>query len=507
MLRGILTGGLSGLVVGGVALTGLSLAVEQPAGNTPPASPQVSAPSETTPAEISSTVPATVADDSTGDAVAAAVPQVQIPDVTLTAPVADTTSAALPLAGAADALPAAPDLGDAPSIDAETVDPVLPNPQSIAPQVPVAEQDIAVSTVPADPPKPTVAANETAPDEAASVEKPEDVTIDEATTGQDPIETAPVEATDVVEPEMPVDPMAEDDVVEQPAPEVVVEDAPTAPVIVPELVSPEAPSVVSIVPDEAPSLPGGETGVAIRRPTTELADAAVVPEAEFDPDAPAIVRFAGKFENPQGKPLLSVVLIDDGSLDDAVGAVAAIGVPVTVVLDPDMPEAKEKLAAYRSAGIEVAVRAVLPTQATPSDVETAFEASFSKLQQTALLMDDGTGGLQNNRTTTEFAMEALAKEGRGFLTVSKGLNTALRLAEQNEVPAGVIYRDLDSEGQGARVIRRFLDQAAFRARQDGSVILLGRVRPDTVSALILWGTANRAGQVVFAPVSAALLAN
>ena len=54
------------------------------------------------------------------------------------------------------------------------------------------------------------------------------------------------------------------------------------------------------------------------------------------------------------------------------------------------------------------------------------------------------------------------------------------------------------------MIRRFVDQAAFRARQESGVILLGRVRPDTISALTLWGNANRAGQVALAPVSAVL---
>jgi polysaccharide deacetylase 2 family uncharacterized protein YibQ len=81
---------------------------------------------------------------------------------------------------------------------------------------------------------------------------------------------------------------------------------------------------------------------------------------------------------------------------------------------------------------------------------------------------------------------------------------ALRAAEAAGVPAGVIYRDLDAEGQDARVIRRFLDQAAFRARQQSGVVLVGRVRPDTLSALILWGSANRAGDVTLAPVSAVL---
>ena len=164
------------------------------------------------------------------------------------------------------------------------------------------------------------------------------------------------------------------------------------------------------------------------------------------------------------------------------------------------------MATYRAAGIEVGVQSALPLNATPTDVEIALEATFATLPETVLLLDTGDGGLQNNRAVTEQAMERLADDGRGLVTVSKGLNMALRAAEQADVPAGVIFRDLDAQDQDARVIRRFLDQAAFRARQESGMLLLARVRPNTISALVLWGTANRAGQVAVAPVSAVLSA-
>ena len=128
------------------------------------------------------------------------------------------------------------------------------------------------------------------------------------------------------------------------------------------------------------------------------------------------------------------------------------------------------------------------------------------MPETVLMLDAGEGRLQNDRAVTEQAVTLLADAGRGLVTVSKGLNMALRAAEGADLPAVAIYRDLDGEGQDARVIRRFVDQAAFRARQESGVVLLARVRPDTISALILWGTANRAGPVMLAPTSAVLQA-
>ena len=72
------------------------------------------------------------------------------------------------------------------------------------------------------------------------------------------------------------------------------------------------------------------------------------------------------------------------------------------------------------------------------------------------------------------------------------------------MPAATVFRDFDSADQTPTVIRRFLDQAAFRADQEGGVIMLGRVRPDTISALLLWGLQDRAERVALAPVSALL---
>ena len=86
----------------------------------------------------------------------------------------------------------------------------------------------------------------------------------------------------------------------------------------------------------------------------------------------------------------------------------------------------------------------------------------------------------------------------------KGLNTGQALALREGVPSATVFRDFDGEGQDPRVMRRFLDQAAFKARQEGPVVMLGRLRADTVSALLLWGLQDRASSVELVPVSAIL---
>ena len=54
------------------------------------------------------------------------------------------------------------------------------------------------------------------------------------------------------------------------------------------------------------------------------------------------------------------------------------------------------------------------------------------------------------------------------------------------------------------MIRKFLDQATRKARSDGSVIMIGRVRSETIKALVLWGLQNRVNHVALAPISTVL---
>jgi polysaccharide deacetylase 2 family uncharacterized protein YibQ len=52
-----------------------------------------------------------------------------------------------------------------------------------------------------------------------------------------------------------------------------------------------------------------------------------------------------------------------------------------------------------------------------------------------------------------------------------------------------------------------LDQATRKARSDGTVIMIGRLRSETIKALILWGLQDRVNHVALAPISTVLLAD
>jgi len=264
---------------------------------------------------------------------------------------------------------------------------------------------------------------------------------------------------------------------------------------------------------DASRLPQSADGVTINRPdpAAPAASPAAVPpvappEAEVIvvPDGPALSRFAVAFANPSALPEMAIILIDTGDMADAAAAVAAIGFPVTIAIDPARPGAAAAMAAYRAQGREVMMLARLPVGARPVDVEVVLEAAFATLPEAVAVLDAGEGGLQSGSAVARQALRRLAADGRGLVVMDGGLNSIDRDAAEAGVPAALVQRDLDGEGQDDRVIRRFLDDAAFRARQQGQVVVLARIRPDTLTALQFWGAADRAGQVALAPISAIL---
>ena len=218
---------------------------------------------------------------------------------------------------------------------------------------------------------------------------------------------------------------------------------------------------------------------------------------------PPIVLYQEPFENPENKPIMSIILIDD---DQSIGieALANFPQPLTMAVDPSAPDAAEKMARHRAAGFEVVSLIDLPKGATAQDAEVFLAASFAAMPEVVAVLEGPNSGVQGNRSLADQVSAIVAGTGHGLILQDNGLNTVYKLAEREGIPAGLVFRDFDGAGQSGLIMRRFLDQAAFRAGRDGAVIMLGRVRPDTVSTLLLWALQDRTLRVALAPVSAVL---
>lgn len=355
--------------------------------------------------------------------------------------------------------------------------PVLPNPMALAPMAPSEQDSVIVETTPAAP-APTPVQTPTAQPPAAPAEIAAAPVEDAPEAGE--AETAATDAAD--------------------------QDPPRAIVLPNRDMEDSRPSIGTPAAITAER----DTGVTVNRlPNATSTDPVDVQDTD-DGSVAAIRRYGQPFANPDDKPLMSVLLIDEGSdLDGGEVGIAALRsfpYPISVAVDMSLPDAAERMSIYRDEGFEVLAMVDLPQGAQPSDAETTLGVAFSRLPEVVGILKGQGGGLQPDRPTADQVTSILKLGGFGLVTQDKGLNTMPKLALKEGVPAAPIFRDFDSKGQTATVIRRFLDQAAFKAGIEGSVIMLGRMRPETISALLVWGLQDRASQVALAPISAVLVA-
>ena len=221
--------------------------------------------------------------------------------------------------------------------------------------------------------------------------------------------------------------------------------------------------------------------------------------------APALQRNARVFDNPENKPPFVILLRDtaDPALDLA--ALAASDLPMTLIIDPSKPGAAARAAIWREAGQEVALlSSALPKRATPTDVEVTLEALERDLPQALAIVEAGSGPEAISRDLAGALVPGLKARGFGMVTWDAGLKQADQVARREALPAARIFRDLDAKKESAPVIRRYLDRAAFKAQQDGHVLVVGDLRSETLAAVHEWSLEGRVAGLALAPLSAVL---
>lgn len=232
--------------------------------------------------------------------------------------------------------------------------------------------------------------------------------------------------------------------------------------------------------------------------------AAAAPQPDPGP-LPPVQRYASAFDNPGRKPLFTVVLIDTGGPGIDREALAALPFPVSFAIDPLAADAATAAAIYRAAGQEVLMIATgIPAGAKASDMEVTFQTHAATLPEAVAVLDPETGGFQASRALSAQMADILKAQGRGLVSWDRGLNAADQVARREGLPAALIFRKLDAGDEAAPAIRRYLDRAAFKAAQDGRVLVIGDTRPETIAALLEWSVEGRSATVALAPVTAVL---
>lgn len=460
----------------------------------PGPSPMQPAPGAT--AEAPQQAPAGVTPE-TAAAGEAEMPSAVVPQVEADAPMGQGMVADLP----AD-LPSAPggtDTAAAP-VAPEAAPPVEPAGSDLVAETPAQPQEAPV-------PPPTAAPEgivETpaAPEAEAGVSAPQVADQPQAVAPAAPGDLTAEVAPDAAELPPPPPLTPEEEALLQPpetAPGEPLSPAPPPPSVLPPTpgLSDAAEGVITgrlprIGAEEAPMAPGAET-------EDGAADAAVAIA-----DLPPLARFARPFDNPDGKPLFSILLEDKGA-DVNRAELAAMDLPLNVVIDPLAEGAAERAAIWRAAGQEVVLSAAsLPEGATPGDLEQIFQALATRLPEAVAVIDATGTGFQNNRALAAQIVPILLDQGRGLVSFDQGLNAADQVARREGLPAATIFRRFDLDNATGPAVKRYLDRAVFKAAQEGQVAVIAELRPETVAGLLEWTVEGRASTVAMAPISALL---
>ena len=468
----------------------------------------------------------------------ATAPGVAQPQAEATPELAEVSPAAIPQGqSVAPSAPAAPETAVVPALAgapaAETAVPVPPPGEATAPvlasEAP-ADTTSEIVTAEAAPEPPAAPAAEPAPEAAAGqpvAETSQPAPVSEALPSPTEPATPEAAAPESAAPETPapvpapgVDPAADSSDME-PSEDLPAED--DGPVIID--IAPRAPIGAANAPQ--PGFSQSVPGVKVNRLPTigSGAPAAEVPGAESQPFAPApapqivldapelpatdpaVARFGARFDNPENLPLLAIILEDIGEEKGGVepDALASLGRPVTIAIDPERPDAAARAVVYRLAGHEVAILApALPEGATASDLEVSYQSFVQVLPESVALIGAPGASFQTDRRVAQHMVALLATDGRGLVSYARGLNPARQAAARAGLPHADIYRDLDAGGESGATIARYLDRAAFEAARQGEVVVSGTSAAETVAALQDWIAAGAKGTAV-GPVSAAML--
>ncbi|MEO0387437.1 MAG: divergent polysaccharide deacetylase family protein [Pseudomonadota bacterium] len=267
----------------------------------------------------------------------------------------------------------------------------------------------------------------------------------------------------------------------------------------PSAAQPTVDTASAAVPDVSTEVVLEDTG-APAEGRVNLTPATLVPGAALTDNAVA-------FDVAPGKPLMSIILLDTGAAEALRQGLLTLSAPITFGVTASLENAPLIAAAYRTAGNEVV--AVLPDAGQvfqrgddPAAFRALISGALAAVPVATALVDRVDGPLPLDPNLAQGAIDTLTVTGHALLTHrGVGLNRVPEQAAEADVTGGIIYRVVGGQPGD---ITAALDQAVAEAAQTGSVIVMGRMEPQTVTALFSWLLGPVANRVSIAPVSTVL---
>jgi len=230
-------------------------------------------------------------------------------------------------------------------------------------------------------------------------------------------------------------------------------------------------------------------------------------QSQIAPVGPAIDAFAVPPVPTENQPLMAVVLVDNGNMRLDPDILGSLPFTVTIAVPAKNDVHNALMRYYRDEGFEVALLIDLPEGSNATEVTEILDNAISTVSEATTILERTPGTLQNSREISTALVDRLALSGHGLVIYDSGVNPALERAKSVAVPVKTIYRNLDQDNGNERAMRRFLDGAAFRAQQEGSVIIAASPSPSVISALTFWSLQERSSSVIKTSLSQALLAS
>ncbi len=232
-------------------------------------------------------------------------------------------------------------------------------------------------------------------------------------------------------------------------------------------------------------------------------------EAEPAPEvAPgALGQFATAFDYSGPNALLAVVLVDAGASGLDIAKLAEIGMPLTIGIPSDVPDAQERTAAYRDAGFEVV--AIAPKAGVGAfrkgqnseEAPLQLEAIFSAVPQAVAVMDPPGGELPKDNQLVRAVLAALVPSGHALLTQSGGFNSVGDLASEVGVYSQTVMRQIDN----VDAVNFAMSRAALQAGKIGAAVIMADTSPEMVKEVVQWLLSPSARTIALAPVSATVM--
>jgi len=199
---------------------------------------------------------------------------------------------------------------------------------------------------------------------------------------------------------------------------------------------------------------------------------------------------------PDRRPSLVLIIDDIGFSLSAARELAEMRIPLTWSIIPYQSHSLSSLKLAKERGIPVMLHLPMEAEVDRPGLKYQInlemdEASIRSFVKRAVMSLPGVIGVNNHRgsraTSTPRVMEAVLGEIRaqGLIFVdsrTSGKSVAFRMASQMNIPTLKNEVFLDHEAD-ANAMRRALERAFSIARKQGSVVVIGHARPETLRFL------------------------